>query len=243
VSTPFQPLLRPVPGAALGPAAGTTQCEVCRTWSRQRVCADCSARHTRPVWRCGRCALPVGTVTPLCGTCLRNPPPFCAATCAVDYAFPWDRLIAAFKFHGQVDLALPLARQLTAALHGADAAKGIDLVLPVPLAPGRLAERGYNQAWELARRVAGALALKANATWLQRPVGGAHQADLPREARATNLRGAFMVAPPHQTQLAGLHLALVDDVMTTGATAREASATLLRAGAASVAFWAVARTP
>jgi predicted amidophosphoribosyltransferase len=101
----------------------------------------------------------------------------------------------------------------------------------------------YNQAWELARRVAREFTLRSNATWLQRPVDGAHQADLPRDERATNLRGAFMVHPRHRAHIAGRRVAPVDDVMTTGATAREASAALLRAGAASVAFWAVARTP
>jgi ComF family protein len=187
--------------------------------------------------------LPVATPVPTCGSCLRSPPPFARAVGAVDRSFPWDRLILNLKFHGLVELATPLAQQLIAALRAAAGAHDIDLVLPVPLAPTRLAERGYNQAWELAHRVAREFALPSNATWLQRPIDGAHQADLPRDERATNLRGALMVHPQHRAHVAGRRVALVDDVMTTGATAREASTALLRAGAASVAFWAAARTP
>ncbi len=117
------------------------------------------------------------------------------------------------------------------------------LVLPVPLSPRRLAERGYNQAWELARRVARLRGLPAHAELLQRPVDTAHQAALGRAERQANLRQAFMVDPRRRATLAGLHVALVDDVMTTGATVREAAAVLLRAGAASVQVWVLARTP
>ncbi|HEY6134860.1 MAG TPA: ComF family protein [Rubrivivax sp.] len=224
-------------------ARPASQCEVCRNWNDERLCADCRARHAPARIRCRRCALPVAAGVSACGACLRQPPNFRRAVCAVDYGFPWDRLVLDLKFNGLVELAAPLAQLLVQALRDADGASGVDAVLPVPLGPKRLAERGYNQAWELARRVARALALPAGAHALERPVDSAHQADLPRDMRAANLRGAFMVAPRQRDRVAGRHLALVDDVMTTGATAREASAALLRAGAASVVFWAVARTP
>jgi len=162
---------------------------------------------------------------------------------AADYQFPWDRLIIDFKFHGAVELATPLAARMTSAVRAADAAREIDLVLPVPLAPARLAERGFNQAWELARRLARSLGLPGDATLLERPADTAHQADLPRERRAVNLRGAFMVDPRRRDRVRGRRIALVDDVLTTGATAREATAALLRAGAASVQAWTLARTP
>ena len=209
-----------------------SQCEICRNWNDGRLCADCRARHVQTRTRCGRCALPVAAGVSPCGACLRQPPNFLHAVCAVDYAFPWDRLVLDLKFHGLVELAAPLAQLLVQALRAGDGARGVDAVLAVPLGPKRLAERGYNQAWELARRVARELSLPAGAHALERPVDGAHQADLPREARAANLRGAFMVAPRQRQWVAGRRLALVDDVMTTGATAREASAALLRAGAA-----------
>jgi ComF family protein len=119
----------------------------------------------------------------------------------------------------------------------------VDRVVPVPLSPQRLAQRGFNQAWEVARRVASALGVPADATALLRPIDTAHQADLPREQRAVNLRGAFMVATGARAALQGRRIALVDDVMTTGATAREATAALLRGGAASVQVWTLTRTP
>jgi ComF family protein len=162
---------------------------------------------------------------------------------AADYAFPWDSLIIDFKFHQAVELAQPLAAMTTAAVRATGGAGGANLVVPVPLAAQRLAERGFNQAWELARRVARSFGLPADAMLLQRPIETAHQADLPRGARALNLRGAFMVDPLRRAQVAGRQVALVDDVLTTGATAREAALALLRAGAVSVQIWSVARTP
>jgi len=111
------------------------------------------------------------------------------------------------------------------------------------MAGQRLAERGYNQAWELARRVAAELHLPARSDVLQRPIGGADQIGLSRVERQRNLRQAFMVDPAQRASIAGLRVALVDDVMTTAATAQAASAALLRAGAAAVEVWVLARTP
>lgn len=185
--------------------------------------------------------VPEGVAT--CGTCLREAPAWTRAIAAVDYAFPWDRLIIDLKFHGHVELVPPLAERLLHAVRAGGAEHEVDLLLPVPLAPARLAERGFNQAWEIARRLGAALSLPAQAAWLQRPIDAAHQAELPRAERAVNLRGAFLVEPQFRSPLRGRRVALVDDVLTTGATAREASAALLRAGAAAVQVWTVARTP
>ncbi len=159
---------------------------------------------------------------------------------AVDYGFPWVGLIADFKFHGQPDLAAALAPLLALA---SLATPQPDAVLPMPLSPQRLAERGYNQAWELARRVAASRGLACWPQALQRPVELAHQSQLNRAQRLANLRGAFYVPPEAQARLRGARVALVDDVMTTGATAHEATLTLLRAGAAAVDLWMLARTP
>jgi ComF family protein len=159
-----------------------------------------------------------------------------------DYAFPWDRLIADFKFQGQVQLAAPLSRLLMQAVQR-DAEALPQWVVPVPLAPQRLAERGFNQAWELARRVAHDLGCKANARLLDRPLLTAHQAELSRAQRLKNLRGAFVPGTSRRVSLQGRHVALVDDVMTSGATLREAAAALRRAGATRVDVWVLARTP
>ena len=219
----------------------SSQCEVCRQWAQAAVCGDCVSRFAAAVPRCSRCGLRLGLSAPACGECLRDAPPFEHTVCAADYAFPWDALIAAFKFHDRVELAAALAERLLAAVR-ASAAPPPQLVVPVPLAPARLAERGYNQAWELARRLAPAVGATAQAHLLWRPADSAHQAELGRLARQINLRRAFMVDPRRRGELLGRRVALVDDVMTTGATAREAAAALLRGGAAAVDVWVVART-
>ena len=219
-----------------------SQCEVCRQWSSARLCKACIDCYSRPQPRCARCALRLATPMPACGECLREPPPFTSAVCAVDYSFPWDALIIAFKFQGQPELARALYPQLTAAVRSS----GVALpraVLPVPLSPQRLAQRGYNQAWELARHVGRALRVPAWPDVLQRPLDTTHQTDLGRAGRQRNLRAAFWVEPAQHRRVQGLHLALVDDVMTTGATLREAAAELLRAGATRVDAWVLARTP
>jgi ComF family protein len=230
-------------------------CAVCADFGSGRVCAACVQRFASDQARCPRCAMHLPTAaaavtqaaanrTIACADCLRDPPIWAQAICATDYNFPWDRLIVDLKFHAQVELATPLAQRLALAVlaRSAPATVPIDIVLPVPLAAARLAERGFNQAWEIARRVARQLQLPADATLLLRPLETAHQADLPRAERAKNLRGAFMVAPRRHAELQGRRIAIVDDVLTTGATAREATAALLRAGAASVQVWTVART-
>ena len=221
------------------------QCEVCLQWSgagADGVCADCVARWAAPLPRCARCGLRLGQPAAACGECLRHPPPFEGTVCAVDYGFPWDRLVGRFKFNAQAELASVLATRMLAAVQTA-AAPRPGLLLPVPLSAPRLAERGYNQAWELARRIASRLRLATDPTLLLRPLDTAHQAELDRAQRQRNLRTAFMVDARRRGEIAGRRVALVDDVMTTGATAREAAAVLLRAGAAAVDVWVFARTP
>ena len=195
-----------------------------------------------PAARCRRCGLRVALPTPMCGACLAEPPPFDGCIVALDYAFPWDRLIADFKFNGRVELADALARRLLQAIRD-DGRPLPAWVLPVPLAPQRLAERGYNQAWEPARRVAHGLGCRAEARLLRRPLPGPHQAELKLAQRLRNLRGAYTLDPSRRLSLHGQHVALVDDVMTSGATLREAALALRRAGVSRIDAWALARTP
>lgn len=206
------------------------------------MCQDCIESFARPAPRCERCGLRTGMAVAACGECLRQAPPFERTCCVADYGFPWDRLISAFKFEARTELAAVLALRLHQAVLAAGG-PGVELVLPVPLSTQRLAERGYNQAWELARHVARLAGLPASADLLQRPLDAAHQASLDRTQRQKNLQRAFMVDPRRRAQLQGRRVALVDDVMTTGTTVREAAAALLRAGAASVQVWVLARTP
>lgn len=183
-----------------------------------------------------------------CGRCQHSPPPFQRCVAAVDYAFPWDRLVARFKFQQQAELAGLLAGVLHNALQQSQdsqplQAAPVAAVLPVPLSEARLAERGYNQAWELARRVAARRGLPADAGLLLRLRDTPHQVGLSRSERTRNLHDAMWVDPASRARLAGRELALVDDVLTTGGTAVAATRALLAAGAAGVQVWVVARTP
>jgi ComF family protein len=194
------------------------------------------------VQRCQRCALEVPGGTTICGECLVSPPPFSDCVAAVDYGHPWDGLITRLKFNAALDLAPALAAQLLNAVR-ASQAPAPSLLLPVPSGERRLRERGYNQAWELARRLGQALLCPADARLLLRVKDGEHQLALPRAQRASNVRGAFAVEPLRAHEIRGRSIALVDDVMTTGATVTEATRVLLQGGASSVQVWVVGRTP
>jgi ComF family protein len=219
-----------------------TQCAVCQGWSRSRLCTPCLARCAAPRPRCSACAIGVPAGVLRCGACVLSPPPFARTIAAVDYAFPWSSLVAAFKFRAALDLAPALASLLADAVQRSEAPRPA-LLLPVPLSAERLAERGMNQAWELARRVGARLGIDARGDVLRRLIDTPHLADLPREQRAARIRGAFGIAPGHSQRLRGHCVALVDDVMTSGATAAEAARVLLAAGASEVQVWVVARTP
>lgn len=208
------------------------------------MCSTCLLGFAAPRSRCRLCALPLPGQARVCGECLKTPPPFAAAVAAVDYAFPWNGLIAGLKFRGGIEHAATLAGLLAGAVHRSLAAGDVlapDLVVPVPLAPTRLRQRGHNQAWELARRVARPWRLPALADAMARWQDTAPQMSLTRAQRLSNLRGAFVVTPKGRPRIAGRRVALVDDVMTTGATAAEAALTLLRGGASEVQVWVLAR--
>lgn len=182
--------------------------------------------------------------TPSCGECLREPPAFERCITLADYVPPWPELIAAYKYRQQIDLAAALADSLGDALDRAPDAAGpaAPLVVPVPLSRERMHERGFNQAWEIARRIARRRGWPATATLLQRVRDTAHQTGMSRDERARNLRDAFWV-DDRGRRLAGQSVALVDDVLTTGATAQAAALALRRAGASAVELWVLTRTP
>lgn len=217
-------------------------CAVCRGWSSARLCADCLTRFARATPRCTRCAIALPGAAAVCGTCLRRPPPFERSIAALDYTPPWSGLVARFKFHDAIDLAPAFAGLLAQAVQGGGAGAAT-LLLPAPLAPTRLRERGYNQSWELARRLGRALRIEADAALLLRVRDTPHQLDLPLAQRAANVRDAFAVEPRRRDEIAGREIALVDDVMTTGETAAAMARALLQAGAARVQVWVLARTP
>lgn len=168
-------------------------------------------------------------------------PEFDRATVALDYVPPWRDLITQFKFGQWPALGAPLSAMLTQAVRQRPHA--VDLVLPVPVSAARLRERGYNQAWVLARHTARALRLPARADVLVRVSQQQRLKDLDLAERRQAIRGAFSLTPRGARAVAGRHVALVDDVLTTGATLDEASLVLREAGALGVSAWVLARTP
>jgi len=223
------------------------QCSVCRNWSNQRVCAECLMRYARPVPRCWTCGarLPmerIGHREPKCGACLHNPPPLDRTIAALDYAFPWDGLLQHYKFHQAIDLRETLLERLNQSLSIAEA-EAPDWLLPVPMAVQRQRERGYNQSWELVRALARRRKLRCDGELLLRVRDTSQQSQLPLKERAKNVKGAFAVDPARLREVRGCHVALLDDVMTSGATLFEIARVLRQAGAVNVQAWVVARTP
>jgi len=203
------------------------------------LCADCAADMPRNLSCCGHCALPLPAAAASCGHCLRHPPTWDAAWAPFRYGWPLDRLETRYKFAG--DLA---AGRVLATLWEREpvlpSSALPQVLLPVPLHRGRLRRRGFNQALELARPLARAFGLPLHAQALCRVRATQAQSDLDAASRRRNVRHAFAVAPG--THLPG-HVAVVDDVMTTGATLAECARVLRQYGVARVDVWALARAP
>ena len=210
-------------------------CYLCRGAAEAPLCRDCDADLPRlPELLCPRCALesPAGAV---CGRCVASPPSFDATVAALAYEFPADVLVQALKFRGELALAPLFAGLLAARLPRGGR---VDFLLPVPLSAARLRARGSNQALEIARHVAAAAGCTLAPQLAERERDTPPQAELALGERARNVRGAFRCPRP----LGGAAVAVLDDVMTTGATLEELAATLKRAGASRVVNWVVART-
>jgi len=225
--------------AALAQAA-PSRCAVCAAWPARPLCDACVQRFAPPTHRCRLCALPLPDGAEVCGACLREPPPLAACFAAVSYAYPWSGLVGRFKFSGEPAWARAFA-QLIRELPGVPGTlERADRVLPMPLAPTRLAGRGFNQALQLARALAGR---KSDPGLLLRLRETPSQAALDQRARAANVRGAFGIEPLRRHELQGRSVVLVDDVMTSGASLHAAARELLAAGASEVHAMVLARTP
>ena len=217
-------------------AALPQACTLCSAASGDAlVCADCTREMPRVMSACPRCALP-SPAGQTCGACLVKPPPYAVTIAAWRYAFPADRLLQAFKYGARLALAEPLAIALADAAC-ARVTPQPDRLIALPLAPGRQRVRGFNHAQEIARRVSTRTGVPLLAA-LRRVRDSPPQAGLALAARAHNVSGAFEA----ETRLDGLTVAIVDDVMTTGATLAAAALAARSAGAAQVEAWVVART-
>jgi ComF family protein len=198
------------------------------------LCAPCTQDLPwLPTRRCAVCALPLASGI-VCGACSTRPPRFDRVDAPFAYRFPVAGLIHALKYGGRLALARTLGDALAQVVR-----RDADAIVPMPLARGRLAERGFNQALEIARAVAARTGIPLLRDAARRMVETPPQAALPWKERARNVRRAFAC----DAEVAGRRIAVVDDVLTTGATLDELAGQLLQTGAASVVGWVVARTP
>lgn len=229
----FKRLLR-LTTAALAPPR---RCGLCGDSSAGALCAGCARDLPWNLSACPHCALPQ-THTAACRRCARRRLPFDAAWSAFVLAPPVQGAVHGLKYHAQFRHARELGEAMAQAL-ARRAAPLPPLLIPVPLHPLRLMQRGHNQALELARVLAQSLPLRVHAQAAQRLRHTPDQIGLSAAARRRNLRGAFAVT----ADLRGQHIALLDDVMTTGATLGELARACRAAGATRIEAWSAARTP
>ena len=262
ISLPMR--LRRLPMAVVRRLLPST-CALCGDGCYGVVCPPCCAQFAPPRGACcARCAnpLPVSppprrresvasvqgqdvehslATEPVCGSCLADPSAFDATVAAVDYATPLDQLVLQLKFGARLPLAPWFAERLRDAVLARPAMALPDVLCPVPLGRRRLVERGFNQALEIARPLAASLGVALHPKLAERTTETTAQSGVTPAERAGNVRGAFAVADPDR--VAGRHVGLIDDVMTSGHTLAELAATFKRFGAARVTNFVFARTP
>lgn len=206
------------------------------------LCGPCSAALPRNLHACQRCGLTLPLRGgPVCGNCLRKPPPWNAMIAALAYRFPVDGLVRRFKFNRDLACGKVLAAELIAALRRESVAPP-DCIVPVPLHRFRHVLRTFNQAELIARELGRAIGIPVQPSLLRRVRRTRAQSGLNAAERRRNVKGAFGITPsatdkiPHK-------VALVDDVMTTGVTLAVCTQALRRAGVRDVAVWVAARAP
>ena len=211
------------------------------TQTRQDICPGCKAGLPLNDRHCRCCAQPLASSAArnsLCGRCQNNAPAFDSCFAAFRYQQELVQLHHNFKFKRKLAagrlLAELMAEQLSASPRSMP-----ELLVPVPLHAQRLRERGFNQALELSRMLSALLSVELDADSLVRSRHTRAQSSLPRNQRSGNIRNAFRMASP----LGCCHVAIVDDVMTTGVTANEIARVLRRAAVGRIEVWVVASTP
>lgn len=197
------------------------------------ICAACLQDlpwHTAD--QCPQCAL-VAYEGQLCGNCLASAPEFDATMALLRYEHPLDSMLQRYKYGQSLTMANTFATLLNASINTQP-----DIIIPMPLHPQRLQERGFNQSLEIARLIAQQLNIRLEANVCKRIKLSPPQASLPLKQRVKNMKGAFSCT----SQLDNLRVALLDDVMTTGASLNALAKAVKSAGASHVECWVVART-
>jgi len=214
-------------------------CMLCGHSAEQDLlCATCRDSLPHADFCCQRCAvhLPAENAS-LCGQCISKPPPQDAACTAFRYQPPVRSLLHDLKYSHRLHLANWLADRFCETLTSSRHPIQVDCLIPVPLHPGRQRLRGFNQATELARRISRNLNIALDAGCLQRHRATPRQTGLNMRERKQNLRDAFSL----HNKLLPDSCALVDDVVTTGATSQELAALLKKNGVKHVEIWSIAR--
>lgn len=222
------------------------RCLLCGGKGRQAgfdLCTDCAAELPANECACRRCGLPADGHAPAdgvvaCPQCADRVLPFQRCLAPLLYEFPVTRLIQGLKYEGALSHARVFGLLLAQHVSRLQAAQDVDLVVPMPLHPTRLVERGYNQSHEIARFAAHGLGLRLDPRALARSRRTDAQVGLDRTARRENVREAFVA---EASRVRGQCIALLDDVVTTGSTVEAAAQALLDAGARRVVVWCVAR--
>ncbi len=229
------------------PAALPSSCALCGISGTDSLCHNCNSRFFKQhPHRCLQCASPLAFASykaERCGNCLSAPPAFDATIVASDYSAPIDQLVLALKFGNRLALAPLFARMLRDAILREPAFTMPTLLAAVPLGEKRLAERGFNQALEIANPLAQAIAIPLAPDLIERTRDTLMQAMLPTAERHRNIRHAFALPANAVKFVRGQHIGVVDDVLTTGETLNEIAATLKRHGAVRVTNLVFARTP
>jgi ComF family protein len=219
-------------------------CLLCSEPAEQHypLCVACEQELPWLDEQCLRCALPLPMAGLTCAQCSRRPPAFDQVVAPWHYGFPLDTLISRFKHNSQWPLGRLMAEMLSLniAHRFQEGLSRPDLLLPVPLARRRLRERGFNQAGMLGRWLSKALAIECDERLLLRTRETPAQQHLDARARRRNLRRAFALA--NEASLKGKHVAVIDDVLTTGATAQAIAQLLCQAGARKIDVYCLART-
>jgi len=197
--------------------------------------------------RCPRCASRAWISGHACSDCWPGAQDLSASWAAVDYAYPWSDWISRFKFRQELAWAPVFAQAMLQAQHEARPWIQVDWMVPMPIAPSRLQDRGYDQAWVLSQALSEALPAAQRppviAQGLVRLSDGEHQHDLSRANRLNNPHLTCVTHPNHAHRWLDAHVLLIDDVCTTGASLQAAAQALRQAGAARVSAWVLARTP